>query len=355
MKNIVSAYSNARHHSRVFSTGGKRRNRSVSFHGFTLVELLVVIAIIGILIALLLPAVQAAREAARRMQCSNNLKQIGTALHTYHSANRKLPFGSSDPYDNTFGSNWALAILPQMEQIAVFERLNFNIPLCNEPNATVAKTVISAFACPSDPWASKPILPNRGWAPASSLKPVNVNPDSSMGLWYMGSIGPTHPDGCPYCLNTTSGNDNWCCRGNSWGTQAEPTKGIPVANAVGMFHRYPKPISFREVTDGLSKTIMVGESIPSHSMYNGVFCPNHPLCTMSIPLNTMYSDGALDGHYDSVGAPTQMRSSGFKSLHPGGAGFLIGDGSVQFIVESIDHKLFCELGTRNSGEAVGLP
>ena len=336
---------------RGYAAGSKRHNTPGPLHGFTLVELLVVIAIIGILIALLLPAVQAAREAARRIQCTNNLKQVALSLHNYHNAAGALPFGSSSPYDERFGSNWAIAILPQMEQQQIFDQLDFAFPMWKEPNLTVARTsIIPGFVCPSDPWASKPILPSRGWARNSPYEgKFRCNPDESMGLWYAGSIGPTHVDGCPYCLDTVPGPNNWCCRGFSWGTEQ------PEANAVGMFHRQEVPIRFNDVTDGLSKTIMVGETIPSHCMYNGVFSPNHPLCTMSIPLNTMYSDGALEGAYNNTINPTQSASSGFKSLHPGGASFAMGDGSVQFITEDIDHKLFCELGTRADGEVSDLP
>ena len=345
---VKSAFTKGR---RIHVAGEMPCNTAGPRHGFTLVELLVVIAIIGILIALLLPAVQAAREAARRMQCTNNLKQVALSLHNYHNMAGSLPFGASSPYDDRFGSNWAMAILPQMEQQQIFDQLDFTYPMWKEPNATVAATsIVSGFICPSDPWASKPLLPNRGWAKNSPYEgKMRCNPDITMGIWYVGSIGPTHVDGCPYCLDTVPGPNNWCCRGYSWGTQS------PEANAVGMFHRWTTPISFQEVTDGLSKTIMIGETIPSHCMYNGLFSPNHPLCTMSIPLNTMYDDGALNNDYNNTINPTQAASSGFKSLHPGGASFAMGDGSVHFIVDSIDHQLFCELGTRDSGEVADLP
>ena len=325
-------------------------------HGFTLIELLVVITIIGILIALLLPAVQAAREAARRMQCSNNLKQIGLALHNYYSAVNVLPFGSSNPYysyywqvPNQYQSTWAEMILPQMELQSVYDLLDFTKKGCEEPNETVARTVLPAFACPSDPWSATPILPKRGYSPSGpSGLTANVNPDESMGLWYTASMGPTDPNGCSFCPNTTPGPSNWCCQGYNWGSES------PEGNGVGMFMRFPKSIGFNEVRDGLSNTIMIGETLPSHCCFNGVFASNIPLSSTSSPLNTMESDMSLDGGYTGSGY-TWSRTSGFKSLHPGGANFVMGDGSVCFLSEFISHELFCALGTRDGGETATLP
>jgi prepilin-type N-terminal cleavage/methylation domain-containing protein len=119
----------------------RRRTR-----GFTLIELLVVIAIIGVLIALLLPAVQAAREAARRTQCTNNFKQMGIAMHNYHDSQGSLPIGRQDAQRRT----WAMSILPYLEQGNLFGAINFSQPFYERANTTVIRSQISGFQCPSD-------------------------------------------------------------------------------------------------------------------------------------------------------------------------------------------------------------
>src|SRR5262245_18660185 len=121
--------------------------------GFTLVELLVVIAIFGVLVALLLPAVQAARESARRSQCVTNLRQVGVALQNYESAKRVLPYGS-DYYDvtagPTFKATWAALILPYLEEQSLYDRFDFTLPMRNAKNQLARETPVSTYICPSD-------------------------------------------------------------------------------------------------------------------------------------------------------------------------------------------------------------
>ena len=323
--------------------------------GFTLVELLVVIAIIGILVSLLLPAVNSAREAARRTQCINNLKQIGLALHNHHAAKNKLPFGSTYPYTirshdappSTRGRNtmWSAEILPYAEEQALYDSFNFNIFMYVAPNTIAAKQIVSMYICPSDPESNQPILSRRGDAVPGAGGP-RVNPSEVLGLWYPASIGPTSPDGCDFCVDLAI-----CCQGRSFGTMLDPppSSGSPVGDSsVGMFSRYPVGYPFRKVKDGLSKTVMVGETLPGHNIFNGAFNLNFPLASMSVPINKMIDDqGRFNGNFWPY-------SGGFKSLHPGGANVCMGDGSVQNLTESIDERIYTALGTRAGGEAVSL-
>ena len=320
--------------------------------GFTLVELLVVIAIIGILVAMLLPAVQAAREAGRRTQCGNNLRQVGLALHAYHDAYDSLPYGSVYNYDDlswTACPNWSTAILPQLGQQAVYDSFDFTRPIDDPANAKQCLTVLSVYICPSDPQSSQPVLPGRGDSPspAPGLSGGVVNPSASAGLWYPGCMGPTAPNVCFFCPNPTASASNYCCQGYSFGSTQN--------NSVGMFGRYPRAFSFADVTDGLSNTIMAAETLPGDSVWNGVYCTNFPVASTEIPLNTFFNDGGLHGTWSTNGGYMWAKSSGYKSMHPGGANFLLGDGSVHFYVAAIDYQLYNQLGTRTGGEIVQLP
>jgi prepilin-type N-terminal cleavage/methylation domain-containing protein len=332
----------------VFSQGaamGKPKAR-----GFTLVELLVVIAIIGVLVALLLPAIQAAREAARRSQCLNRIKQLCLAVHHFHDAKGALPMGSSYPYDATStnapkatrGRNimWTAEILPHMEQQALYNLFEFDKRIYATPrNREAAKTVVVDFICPTDPEGEQPILDRRGDAVPGVGGP-QVNPSQVMGLWYPASLGPTSPDGCDFCANRAV-----CCQGFSFGTQTANGVGD---SSVGMFTRFPRRYKFAEVTDGQSRTVMLGETLPGHNIFNGAFNLNFPLASMSVPLNKMIDDeGRFAGNFWPY-------SGGFKSLHPGGAQVGMGDASVQFLRESIDERVYAALGTRAGGEAEGL-
>jgi prepilin-type N-terminal cleavage/methylation domain-containing protein/prepilin-type processing-associated H-X9-DG protein len=297
--------------------------------GFTLVELLVVIAIIGILIALLLPAIQAAREAARRAQCINTLRQLGIALHQHHQALGKLPqgctFSAASFVSNPIRATWVIFLLPYSENKYVYDLFNLKKPLGDPVNDRAVKTVVSFLVCPSDPDARSPILKNRCT--------YDGNPSECMGTWYLASMGPTSPDGCPLCAEN---NPSYCCQGSSFGT------GDGGDSGVGMFQRYPRGIKFKEVRDGLSNTIMLGETLPTHSIHVAAFNENVPLGYTTVPMNLMEGKDAEQSH---SGQPVN-RCQGFKSMHSDGANFLMADGSGIFINDRIDFRIYNALGTR---------
>jgi prepilin-type N-terminal cleavage/methylation domain-containing protein len=308
--------------------------------GFTLIELLVVIAIIGVLVALLLPAVQTAREAARRMQCGNNLKQIGLAIHSYHDVHKKLPYGSGFDYVGAnAGHTWTAFILPFLEAQSVYDLFDFRYGAGDPINQRAVTTVINTYLCPSDPITETPILTNRPNA-------GSINPSSSLALSYPASMGPTQPDHCPLCpAGTSPSAANWCCQGFNFGSAG------PAGNSVGMFGRYPKSFRFSDVRDGLSQTFMIGETIPIHCAYNGAYCPNFPVAATTVPLNTMDADnGSL-----FCSGPCYQTTCHFKSFHPGAAHFVMGDGSVHLIDELIDFQVYNGLGTRAGNELVEVP
>jgi prepilin-type N-terminal cleavage/methylation domain-containing protein len=325
--------------------------------GFTLVELLVVIAIIGVLVALLLPAVQAAREAARRNSCTNNMKQIGLALHNFESAKRSLPIGTTYTATTKAGEygTWASQTLPYLELQAAYDRFNFRRPMWNRAagsnnDQAAAETVLPVFTCVSDERSSEPILKQgRGESRLVAGGGTN-NPAQGQGLWYTGSLGPTSPDSCAFCPEPPP---SYCCRGCSFGTMAttgpkETCTSTVGDSSVGMFTRLPIGYKFSEVTDGLSQTIMFAETLPYHCIWNCVFCVNFPLSSTTVPINHMESDsGTRDGAWP--------RACGFKSMHPSGANFAMGDASVHFFSEAMDYRVVNELGTRAGGEAANIP
>jgi prepilin-type N-terminal cleavage/methylation domain-containing protein/prepilin-type processing-associated H-X9-DG protein len=334
---------------------------------FTLVELLVVIAIIGVLVALLLPAVQAAREAARRSQCTNNMKQVALGLLNYESAKGALPGGSSYEErniaiaDRKNWQRWVVSVLPYMEQATIHQQISLKDPFDIRDSSTAgvvrnnklaATTIISSLICPSDIQAGEPILDGRTTS--------GDNPEVCQGLWYRGSMGPTIPDQCAFLAPTMTARDAASvCMGSNYGSNFpspdanfmapcyKPSALVRCPDTsvcVGMICRNLKGVELREASDGTSNTFLLGETLPAHSKYNCTFCENFNTSSTHIPLNTMEDENGTP-------ASTHPRAAGFKSLHQGGVQFAFSDGSVHFIPENADYFIVNALGTKAAEES----
>lgn len=296
---------------------------------FTLVELLVVIAIIGILIALLLPAVQAAREAARRMSCTNNLKQIGVALHNYHDTHRKLPIGwlgfdagGGADFEGDPGWAWSTRILPFMEQQALYDSLiDMDLPVTAAANDQARVTVVSTFICPSDVGDDVFDLMNAVDEETEGTTVVTRLAKSN----YPGVFGTQ--DIHSVCEPGSPGYNG--CRGN------------------GMFS-LNRSLAFRDITDGLSNTFMVGERWSKwvHSTWTGVVPGGWHAPARVVAV-------ASDEFPPNSEANVEQQTHNFSSYHPAGANFLLSDGHVQLITETIDLSVYNALCTRAGGESVG--
>ncbi|MEW4561775.1 DUF1559 domain-containing protein [Bremerella sp. JC770] len=286
-----------------------------SRNGFTLVELLVVIAIIGILIALLLPAVQQAREAARRMHCTSNLKQVVLATHNYSDSFGTLPPGWIWPEDTTNFSNknawgWGAMILPFIEQTALYEQIDFGWEWRNNAsshvNNDISTAVVSSYICPSDP---------------------------------LGSINTFH---------SSAGKSNYI---GSYGNRGINNPSFLLSNNDGMFNQNSK-VAFRDVVDGTSNTILFGER---HGMeINGT---QYAAGIWAGPKLRTRPDTAIGrgpssstDYYNAINGENNWGLA--HSLHPGGANFGFVDGSVHFIPETVNLETYQYLIERGDGQVV---
>ena len=290
-------------------------NRS-SRRGFTLIELLVVIAIIAILIAMLLPAVQQAREAARRTQCSNNLKQIGLAIHNYHDSHNRFPLSSIEP---TLARSGVFAsILPYLDQGNIYHLYDFNLGNSDPANLTAVSQRIPAYLCPTAPFRRSVPIPG---CDANNRAPGTYAVSTGSGDPY-GSIASGSPNNGAI-INAGSGST-----------------------------------SMRDLTDGSSTTLLAGESawnFPDYSFTSGpcsgqvrwgfsYWSSPYPLATAFTtlgPFNPRKRDGDSN------------RLANFRSEHVGVVNMLMADGSARYISENIDHGLLNSLATRSGGEIVG--
>ena len=287
-------------------------------HGFTLIELLVVIAIIAILIGLLLPAVQKVREAAARIKCQNNLKQIGLALHSYHDSNDRLPPGylfRASATGNALGHSWGVHVLPYVEQDALFRQFDLNAPIWAAVHVGPRERLLSVFTCPSDPKREGDF--------------VLMGTERYAVGNYVGNFGPGDMD-----------------------ADANDRRGVFSKNS---------RTRFGDVTDGLSNTFFASERINGpfrgtnthgvHVTYETTwagavreltdFADEHPHMVL---FQTGHLPNANDSDDRDVSAP-----------HPQGAQFLLGDGSVHFVNDSLSFATYTALGTRAGGEVAPLP
>ena len=308
----------------------RRRSR-----GFTLIELLVVIAIIGVLIALLLPAVQSARESARRAQCLNNLKQLGIAAHSYLDRWTVLPQGYGWAWAGagtvTTGGGMFPAFLPDLEQKPLFDAINFSAAtFYSPPNLTIHATAVNSLWCPSD----------------STVSGVR-----DLGAGSLGGPGGGVTDRMAYTSYGGNGGlwtNNTYRLGASMGQPAQnhPASGAVIDNEKGLFSCH-SAVSLVSINDGTSNTMMFGEHAHARLCTN---CPDgsnaqndwhwwtsgnwgDTILTTMFPINA-------DRKLPNLTAPNQPGGNvfiiSFSSLHPGGSNFCFADGSVRFIKESID-------------------
>lgn len=359
--------------------------------GFTLIELLVVIAIIGVLISLLLPAVQAAREAARRAQCTNNMKQIGIAVHNFHDVQQTLPnmsFCGGGCEDTNPGMQnifyrfrhypVSFELLPYIEQNNLYNQFNLNLAATSTVptgsssgmlNVQLASSPLKVFLCPSMPPPVNPVFADYasyGWNRGN----CDVNSPPQPGDIYKPgqAYGFTPSDGV-FISRMDAGLDYATGVALAAKHTADPTWWQPD-------HTYR--INFASITDGLSNTIAAGEMHNILQGYTTTTVNSVSIGTTPVPSGGPIAWGSSGGDYYSEGRTTvpmntltgpyysrtivdapslhnilyQSPVYSFRSTHPGGCNFLLCDGSVKFIKQSINMTTYRALGSRKNGEVI---
>lgn len=319
----------------------RRRN------AFTLVELLVVIAIIGTLVGLLLPAVQAARESARRTSCTNKIKQLALALHNIHDANGKLPFASNvcdtrypeGTWKNYPWRTWNIDIMPFIEMADVYSRLDLQQQLTNT-NTVLPGKRMPAQECPSNPHATRLQMVNKDSASGGFDWEGWYGIHQTPVECYAVCAGPARYDNIGYDCAT---DGSYCADGQSnfWTASATRVPGMFSPNA-------PFQCGFKDVTDGLSKTIMIGERNGEQVLTGGAFSGLWRAFLTGIRINST-TKSFVDPRANFSFTP------GLSSYHRGGASVAMADGSVTFLTDGTDFVVFNYLGGRRDNQSASLP
>lgn len=273
--------------------------------GFTLVELLVVIAIVGILIAMLLPAVQQVREAARRITCGNNIRQTGLALMNYESSHRHLPSGwqTSNPSIpiSTPGWGWSATSLPYLEGQNIHDQIDFTKPINDPLHSNIIRTAIPVFLCPSEP---APEIVDLGAPDQAEFLVGRSN--------YSGVFGSNEMEDGP-----SRGNGTFFANSN---------------------------LTISDITDGLSNTIIVGERRNDFGAVSWVgVVPEITDSALRIVGIADHNPNHPDGHFED-----------FRSYHPAGINVVLGDGSIHFVLNSIAEEVFQALATRDGSDYASI-
>jgi prepilin-type N-terminal cleavage/methylation domain-containing protein/prepilin-type processing-associated H-X9-DG protein len=325
--------------------------------GFTLVELLVVIAIIGILVAMLLPAVQSAREAARRMQCSNNLKQMGLALHNYNTANRVFPSGSRSHYSDTswtWGHSWAVAILPFTEQNNLYDKLDMKG--ISSPHTGLIYQTSSVTYNTHNGNLVKGLVISYMWCPSSPLDKFGLK-----GTIVPGDVGAPSP-----CYTAITGAiDHRTKVDRDAETNQHQARGIASSGGILVAHDF---LSFEAIRDGATNTLLLGEQSDwcisstgarancrsdfGHSFTMGATPPNNFDKRWFNTTTVRYGINHKAWNSTGVGDEYYGCNRPIQSAHPGGAHVALGDGSVQFLSESMELQTLFNLANRDDGNVV---
>jgi prepilin-type N-terminal cleavage/methylation domain-containing protein/prepilin-type processing-associated H-X9-DG protein len=338
------------------------KQRYKKSQGFTLVELLVVIAIIGILVALLLPAVQAAREAARKMSCGNNLKQLGIAIHNYHETNKAFPHNGAFSWtrQSNNGYRWQpsqrgsilVDLLPYIELDTIYNNLDMESAAVTGGSGTgqwwwIQKNPVTGVQYRAE------IIPSF-LCPSANVDPhtTMTNPKTACAIsCYGASIGASR----------VISRGGWCndYPGNIFGTgRSNLGSDARSSQLSGVFSRGHWGARFRDITDGTAQVIAMGEILPSKTPrfrwgwmhFNGLWTAT--TAPINYPVIGLWERG-YPGPKNCQHWQNRQTAVGFKSMHKGGAQFVFADGSVHLLTETMDYLTYNRLGCRRDGEPVG--